>query len=514
MAASAGISNLTEIANLLGGNRTTQRVSANTAPLEQAIAQLSQQQDPTAQLTSIFQQALGAMPQLQARYSNAVGARTGSNAAVQTSLDKLLQDTVIKGQSQIAQQELARQTAAAGAAGQLAQATRNVTTQQGTNLNRAAGVLALLQGGSKLMDSPLGRQAKDKIGGFFDGLGADTGSTVDTAALPDGGMSMAPVQDLGFDNISQGLDFGSTFDFGGGVADGAIDAGNSDAWDYVLEFADGGLVGRDGNKPTVARAGGARRSASPSYTENATSRATASNSRASATPGVSEADPTGTGGRNPSGYDGKGNLSLKDAVQIGLSGLAGPLALGVTVADIGMRQAGVNQTGFGIRDALSMLNENANPVNRALALMKGAQALMGAGADQSTVDPASGETSVAYGGDMVGQSRGPGGFDGGPFGTDNSSPTGFGGGFDFGGGSVAADAGGVQAYAKGGEVKGPGTGTSDSIKARLSDGEYVIPADVVERIGVAFFDSLKDRFHEPAYVESVEQEEPGEKEDD
>ena len=41
---------------------------------------------------SIFKQALGAMPQLQARYSNAVGARTGSNAAVQTSLDKLLQE--------------------------------------------------------------------------------------------------------------------------------------------------------------------------------------------------------------------------------------------------------------------------------------------------------------------------------------------------------------------------------------------------------------------------------------
>jgi TP901 family phage tail tape measure protein len=40
---------------------------------------------------------------------------------------------------------------------------------------------------------------------------------------------------------------------------------------------------------------------------------------------------------------------------------------------------------------------------------------------------------------------------------------------------------GVQKYARGGMVSGPGTGTSDSIPAMLSNGEAVIPADSVSR---------------------------------
>ncbi|CAB5220288.1 hypothetical protein UFOVP236_19 [uncultured Caudovirales phage] len=49
-----------------------------------------------------------------------------------------------------------------------------------------------------------------------------------------------------------------------------------------------------------------------------------------------------------------------------------------------------------------------------------------------------------------------------------------------------------------GHVSGPGTGISDSIPARLSDGEYVIPADVVKHKGVEFFDKLLDKYHMPA----------------
>lgn len=46
------------------------------------------------------------------------------------------------------------------------------------------------------------------------------------------------------------------------------------------------------------------------------------------------------------------------------------------------------------------------------------------------------------------------------------------------GGMVESD------YTAGGDVHGPGTGTSDSVPARLSDGEYVIPARVVRMPGV------------------------------
>lgn len=51
---------------------------------------------------------------------------------------------------------------------------------------------------------------------------------------------------------------------------------------------------------------------------------------------------------------------------------------------------------------------------------------------------------------------------------------------------------GKQPYEKaaGGPVSGPGTSTSDSIPARLSDGEYVIPASVVNALGKGFFDKL------------------------
>jgi hypothetical protein len=47
-----------------------------------------------------------------------------------------------------------------------------------------------------------------------------------------------------------------------------------------------------------------------------------------------------------------------------------------------------------------------------------------------------------------------------------------------------------QGHATGGYITGPGDGTSDSIFARLSNGEYVIPARIVEQFGVPFFDWL------------------------
>jgi Ca2+-binding EF-hand superfamily protein len=46
-------------------------------------------------------------------------------------------------------------------------------------------------------------------------------------------------------------------------------------------------------------------------------------------------------------------------------------------------------------------------------------------------------------------------------------------------------------FASGGLVTGPGTGTSDSIRAMLSNREYVIPNARVEQFGVSFFDQLR-----------------------
>lgn len=64
-------------------------------------------------------------------------------------------------------------------------------------------------------------------------------------------------------------------------------------------------------------------------------------------------------------------------------------------------------------------------------------------------------------------------------------------------------------FADGGEIRGPGDGTSDSINgvvvspdgrvmdARFSDGEYVIPKDVKEAKGTEFFDKLIEKHHTP-----------------
>lgn len=72
-----------------------------------------------------------------------------------------------------------------------------------------------------------------------------------------------------------------------------------------------------------------------------------------------------------------------------------------------------------------------------------------------------------------------------------------------GGEVTAMDTNGVLLYAMGGLVQGPGTGTSDSIPAMidghkpaaLSTGEYVLPKDVVDEVGVPFLDDLRAKYH-------------------
>jgi hypothetical protein len=57
------------------------------------------------------------------------------------------------------------------------------------------------------------------------------------------------------------------------------------------------------------------------------------------------------------------------------------------------------------------------------------------------------------------------------------------------------------AYANGGKVRGPGGPVDDKVPAMLSDGEYVIPADVVKAKGLEFFDKLKEKYHTPAVLQ-------------
>lgn len=70
------------------------------------------------------------------------------------------------------------------------------------------------------------------------------------------------------------------------------------------------------------------------------------------------------------------------------------------------------------------------------------------------------------------------------------------------GGLMRYAAGGdVQFIPFGGPVSGPGTGTSDSIPAWVSNGEYVIKASAVQKYGVATFDALNaERFADGGFT--------------
>lgn len=60
-----------------------------------------------------------------------------------------------------------------------------------------------------------------------------------------------------------------------------------------------------------------------------------------------------------------------------------------------------------------------------------------------------------------------------------------------GGGATGEWSGGATgSYARGGRISGPGSGTSDSIMARLSNGEYVIKAAAVRKYGANMLDNL------------------------
>ena len=63
-------------------------------------------------------------------------------------------------------------------------------------------------------------------------------------------------------------------------------------------------------------------------------------------------------------------------------------------------------------------------------------------------------------------------------------------------------------FATGGQVRGPGSGTSDSIPALLSNGEYVINAAAVRKLGKGYLDLINNgiplrRFADGGMVESV-----------
>jgi hypothetical protein len=201
------INNASALMQLLGGQKTTTSTNPGDISALQAVLGQLQGADYNAMLQSIFQQAAGSIPGIQTGMANAMGARSGSNSAVQAALSKILQQTTVAAQDQMAKQTLQNQQQQVQAGTSIAQATKGTqqTQQQGTNIGKGASTLAqatallqLLGAGTKLAGAGTLPEAMGKFGAAL-GIPATTAMAPTTAAAPQASavvtapqMSMAP----------------------------------------------------------------------------------------------------------------------------------------------------------------------------------------------------------------------------------------------------------------------------------------------------------------------------------
>lgn len=599
---------LQSLLTTLGGSVKTTN-PGDTSALQSTLGQL-QGTDYEALLKSVFQQAGGQIPGLQAAFGNAIGARSGGNSAVQAALQKLMSQTVLSGQQQIAQQQAQNMQTQAQVGAGIANATKGTKQTDQTNLGEAAKMIALMQGMQKL--------------GVFKALGMDS---TETGSVPDASAS-APIDMTGFSTPSatpsyypsadaqQGagniftsvlpeypqdftapvtsLDFGQNsyspeIDWSSiGAAETSVSPAMTEDPLEFLNFADGGVVRAprsfaDGGLVTQRAAGG-RRSSAPEVQTTAPSTMTANNTQGAApvrapaaqqqqTPvaqpgsltellnnyaGSSNSSPSFSGSgtsaspatqkalgiaatlNNMSGLT--GGKALPGAVLGGLTGLAKAKssedALGVvgkTALSVASPIASAALSAYNTPTTANVFNMVAafNPVtaltNAALGLGGTSIGQLAFGTDQKVA--ANGDiteatngvftdkamsTPVTPQGTVIGTDLGLLASSdigwGSSYGNDsgNGNDGGFGGGGDRGpggsSGEAGAAAGGANAagpggYKSGGPVDGAGTGTSDSINAKLSDGEYVMSADVVAALGEDFFNQLQAAFHTPASMQ-------------
>jgi len=412
--------NIIDLLNFLGGKTTTTQNSADTSQLQQVLAQLQGQQDYSGLLASIFQQAAAQMPGLQARFANAVGARSGGNSAVQGALQKLLQDTTLRGQQQVVQQQQANLQAQGDVAGKIAQLTSRQTANTNPNYGNLATGLAGLQLFSKLSDSDVGKKAKDLFSGFG---GNDTGANTDLSSAGDANpfadfkLDLGPMWDTsGSSDLVSGSDvvgdLSGLGDFFGGsdVADSAVeDSGLFDDIGGLFGFSNGGLVGRDGDKvqkgksqktkgyanggEVTQRATGGRKSAAPTYTVEDLVRAIAQQTRTSLNPlqqqspeeevaeNVTTDDPGSGKDTNPAagftfgvGPLGTAKASMDQAVataaQKGMLGMMTGIGIpGLTNSPLGVLMKAL-RAGMTQQNAMDAINKAEDPVG-ALAVAQG-----------------------------------------------------------------------------------------------------------------------------------------------
>jgi len=184
--------------SLMGGGGQRQTTNpGDISALQQLMAQL-QGADYQRVLESVFQQAAGNIPGLQAAYSNAVGARSGSNSAVAAALQELLKATTIQAQNQLVSQQLSNQQIQQNAAANIAEATRGTQAQTrpitmtGSPMGDLAALMAVMKGAQVLTGSKDMNDMLDKITGTSRAQTATAPAPVTTATVQP--VQSAPVQ--------------------------------------------------------------------------------------------------------------------------------------------------------------------------------------------------------------------------------------------------------------------------------------------------------------------------------
>jgi len=181
---------LTDIAtaiNTIAGTRTKQTTTTSPgdiAALQQSIAAL-QGIDYNAMLESMLQKAGAQIPNIQTAYGRATGARSSGNAGYAAALQQLIKETTMAAQEKIAAQQLQNQQAQIQAGQAIAQATKGTTqtstTKQGTDLQRAAGLIALFEGLRRMQGLDIGKGVSNIF--TTSGGGAPVGGTAATPTV-------------------------------------------------------------------------------------------------------------------------------------------------------------------------------------------------------------------------------------------------------------------------------------------------------------------------------------------
>ena len=393
-------------------------------------------------------------------------------------------------------------------------------TQLGAPILKKLGQSSALQGlqdtisntGSNMVDSVIGSfgggaaagsmAAVDSTGATTDALGDFISSQVGTNAVS-GAASSGVLDNLG-SAISSGFDsakdwFSSLFAEGGpvtlvktpigyadgGYADSAQDIGGDDG------YATGGYIDRPAASSNLV----SQSMASASLEANGAIAPVASGS--SGTIGASASDlllnyiKASSSGKQ-----------MQDPTQDTISqstGTVGPqlgaVAPGPTIGQAGLANAGLTALGLTgpigalLSKALSM---GTDTPNLQAMMVNSMRAIPG------EADPTAGETTNAldahlalnnnYGTGGSGGRGDPGPGDRGPGGSSGEAGAAAGG----------ATPSGPGGYTSGGSIRGAGTSTSDSIPAKLSDGEYVIDAKTVDALGPDFFQKLQQMFNPEA----------------